>query len=312
MSQIVYYANWTDATRNEAASPSIESPVHRRTLAMAATRSTGTKKAVRFSTAVLMQQAVAEGDVQELNRFLDEYGVSILNERDPSGLTPVMRAVLECQLSSLVFLVEAGADLTARGHDGWTPLHVAAAADNTKAARYVIDMSEEAGGDLTQVENVNGERPIDLAESLEMASLLMEGELSGVRRRDHENDVMLTELAQKNCSTGGDGAHLNSILSAKTAYDSLLHLGAEKNYVLLVRYLLENGLVDPDMRDRDGRTPLHVAASGNNAEAFLLLVMHGASLTVPDCHGRRACELTEHQTIRRIERLSLESREEML
>eukprot|EP00731_Ephydatia_muelleri_P033403 Em0029g9a len=220
-----------------------------------------------------------------------------------------MRAVLESQLSSLVFLVEAGADLSARGHDGWTPLHVAAAANNTKAARYVIDMSEKE--DLTQVENLNGERPIDLAESLDMTSLLMEGDLSGVRRRD-QNDVMLTELARKNCSTGGDGALLNSILSTKTAYDSLLHLGAEKNYILLVRYLLENALVDPDMRDRDGRTPLHVAASQNSTEAFLLLVMHGASLNLPDRYGRRACELTEHQTIRKIERLSLESREEML
>eukprot|EP00731_Ephydatia_muelleri_P038803 Em0917g2a len=307
MAQIVYYTNWTDATHDKAVSSPNESPVHRRTLAV--TRSAGTKKAVRFSTAVLMQQAIAEGDVQELSRFLDEYGVSILNETDPSGLTPVMRAVLESQLSSLVFLVEAGADLSARGHDGWTPLHVAAAANNTKAARYVIRHERERRPDASR-KFERRETHRSGRESGYDVLVNGRGPQRGATQRSERRDV--TELARKNCSTGGDGALLNSILSTKTAYDSLLHLGAEKNYILLVRYLLENALVDPDMRDRDGRTPLHVAASQNSTEAFLLLVMHGASLNLPDRYGRRACELTEHQTIRKIERLSLESREEML
>lgn len=304
MTQLAYYTNWTDAAHDDAVTPT-QSPIRRRALQLAVPGS-GTKKAVRFSTAVLMQQAVAEGDVQELNRFLVEYGAGILDERDPSGLTPVMRATLEGQLNSLVFLVEAGADLTARGHDGWTPLHVAAAANNTDAARYVIDRSKE---NLTQVHSVDGEKPIDLAESLEMASLLIDAEL---RVHKDEHDVALTELAQKNCSTCREGAILNSILSTKTAYDSLLHLGAEKNYVLLVQYLLENNVIDPDTKDRDGRTPLHVAAAKNNTEAFLLLVMHGASLTITDRDNRRPGELTEHRGIRRIEQLSIESREEML
>ena len=291
MTQIEQYANWTPSS------------IQRRTLAVP---SSGTKKAVRFSTAVLMQQAVAEGNVQELNRFLVEYGAGILEERDPSGLTPVMRAIAEGQLNSLVFLVEAGADLTTRGHDGWTPLHVAAATNNAEAARYIIDRSKR---DVTQVENTDGEKPIDLAESLEMASLLIDAEL---RVRTDEPDTSLTELAQKSCSTCRDGAILNSILSAKTSYDSLLHLGAERNYILLVRYLLENNLVDPDLKDRDGRTPLHLAASRNNVEVFLLLLMHGASLTALDRDNRRACELTDHRTIRKLERLSIESREVML
>lgn len=299
MTQIAYYMDLENVANVEAMRAPVGSPVHRRTL-------NGTKKAVRFSTAVLMQQAVADGDVQELNRFLVEYGAGILSERDPSGLTPVMRAILEGQLSSLVFLVEAGADLASRGHDGWTPLHVAAAVNNTEAASYVIDRCPE---NLTQVENDDGERAIDLTESLEMTSLLLEADLKV--RRD-PNDVMLTEMAQKNCSTSGDGDILNSILSTRTMYDSLLHLGAEKNYVLLVRYLLESGLVDPDMKDREGRTPLHVAAARNNAEAFQLLLMHGASLTVPDRDGRRPCELTGHKTIHKLERLTLDSREEML
>ena len=57
----------------------------------------------------------------------------------------------------------------------------------------------------------------------------------------------------------------------------------EKNYLVLLQHLLENRLVDPDTKDRDGRTPLHLAASRDNTEAVLLLVMHGAS--VASVHG---------------------------
>ena len=252
-----------------------------------------TRKTVTFSGPVLMQLAISEGDVQEMSRLVARFGECIIDEREPSGLFPAMRAVFEDQLQSLQFLIDAGAHVTAQDEEGWTILHVAAAMDNEEAARIVLDNSKAK---LTGLRDVEGRRPIDLAESVEMAALLLDAELFS---RTDPDELALTEVVQRSyeyvhCE---DGTVVGDVMSANPACETLLHLAMEKNYLLLLQHLLENKLVDPDTKDRDGRTPLHLAASRANTEAVLLLVMYGASVVAVDCKHKRACDLTDHGTI---------------
>ena len=244
-------------------------------------------KAVTFSGSVLMQLAISEGAVQEMGRLVAQYGATVIDEREPTGLSPIMRAVFEDQLQSLQFLIEAGADLTAQDEEGWTVLHVAAAMDNEEAARLVLNNSKEY---LTGLRDVEGKRPVDLAESVEMVTLLLDAELFS--RRDPD-ELALAEIVQRSQYYCEDGTLVSDDISARLAYESLLHLAMDKNYLLLLQYLLEYKLVDPDTKNRNGRTPLHVAASRNNTEAALLLVMHGASVSIKDCKNEKACDLTE-------------------
>ena len=132
------------------------------------------RKSVKFPTTVLMQQAIMDGDVQEMKQLIGDYGSRVASECEPSGLPPVMRCVFESQLAPLRLLVEAGADLAAEDSENWTVLHVAAAMDDLDAANFVLQHCKH---NQTQVRNVDGERPIDLAESTEMAKLLLHADL---------------------------------------------------------------------------------------------------------------------------------------
>ena len=257
------------------------------------------RRRVRFPSSVLMQQAISEGDVQEMKQLVTQYGSGLVNEPEPSGLPPVMRAIFECQLGSLAFLVEAGADLTAQDQEGWSALHVAAAMDDLEAARYIMQRcscSGAAGGkNLTQLGNGEGERPIDLAESTEMVALLLDADL--VLRND-ANELALIEIVRRQLEGEGNCTAINQALSRLTPYDSIMHLAADRNYTLLIKYLVECNAVDLNARDRNGWTPLHVAAYGNNTEAVLLTVRSGAALCAVTNAYEKASDLTKHKTIR--------------
>ena len=133
------------------------------------------RKSVKFPSNILMQQAITVGDVQEMKQLISEHGSGVVSKPDPSGLPPVMRCVFEGQLAPLHLLVEAGADLAARDSENWTALHVAASMDDEEAAKFILDHCKQC---LTQVHSVDGERPIDLAESMDMATLLLKADLA--------------------------------------------------------------------------------------------------------------------------------------
>ena len=49
-----------------------------------------------------MQQAITDGDVQEMKELTNEYGNHIINDPEPSALSPVMRCVFEGLMAPLV------------------------------------------------------------------------------------------------------------------------------------------------------------------------------------------------------------------
>ena len=261
------------------------------------------RKGVKFQVGVLMQQAITEGDVQEMRELMNDNGNKVVEEREPSGLPPVMRAVFEGQPQCLNLLVEAGADLTARDQEGWTALHVAAAMDDMEAAQYIIGACNES---LTEVRNIDGERPIDLSESVEMAKLLLHANLISVSCRlenatlkcdSHENESAVLRLVHDHFEKNANCSALDAVLETSTCYDTLLHLAASKNYPRLAKYILRHKIVDTEVRDRRGWTPLHTAAYYNCLDTVLLLLEYGASTHSLTNSFDKAKNLTEHELI---------------
>lgn len=256
------------------------------------------KKSVKFPAPILLQQAIMDGDVQEVKQILEERGNSVANEREPSGLYPAMRCVFESQLDALKVLVEVGADLTAKDDEEWTVLHVASSMDDIDAAKFVLNQCKRC---LTHVRNVDGERPIDLAESADMARLLLEADLrSHEATAATEGECAILALVRDHHSKNGDCRALDEAMQSGTSYDSLLHLAAGKNYPRLAAYLLQNKLCQLEARDRKGRTALHTAAYFNSIDIVLLLVQSGASTHSLTNSYEKASDLTTHGLIHSI------------
>ncbi len=258
-----------------------------------------TKKGVHFPVSVLLQQAITEGDMTEINQLLKDYGNIVVEEREPSGLPPVMRAIFEGQLSCLKSLVRAGAELTSTDPEGWNVLHVAAAMDDMEAAQFVL--SQASNDQLTQVRNVDGQRPIDLAESPEMARFLLYSDLQDMEltsnSKENTSEHQLIDTVRQHYEANEDCEFLNIMLQSQTEFDSILHLAAAKNFPRLAYYVLKHQIVDQNKRDRTSWTPMHMAAYHGSVDVLLLLIEFGASIHSITNSYEKSSDLTDHDLI---------------
>lgn len=261
------------------------------------------RKGVTFPLGVLMQQAVTDGDLQAIKELIATHGPKAVEERDPNGLPPVNRAIFEDQLDSLKLLLDAGADVSVRDPEDWSPLHVASAMDDCEAAGLILHAAGKQC-DLTSMDNVDGERPIDMADSLEMANLLLQADLAEQRLQpnrsnagsvSHQAKVLM--LVKNHYEKNSDSTELNSILKANTSYTSLLHLAASKNYPHLLDYVCRNQLSSIEIRNKDGWTPLHTAAYYNSLDVAMLLVEQGANIHALTHNYEKPSDLAQHLLI---------------
>jgi len=100
---------------------------------------------------VQIQQVVTEAEVEEeFKDLLQKHGNKTVEEREPNGLPPIMRAIFEDQMECLKVLLEAGANLTAQDWEEWNALYVASAIDNLEAAKIILQAGKEKLLGLTQ------------------------------------------------------------------------------------------------------------------------------------------------------------------
>ena len=262
------------------------------------------RKGVTFPLGVLMQQAVTSGDLKEIKQLIADHGSKAVEEREPNGLPPVMRAIFEGQTDCLRLLIESGADVLAKDPENWNVLHVAAAMNNMEAAQLVLTTRTKHQG-ILQARNIDGEKPIDLVESIEMTRFLLHADLDEFRSsnslRGGENgetsEQAVLQLTKDHCEKHSNCAALDNVLKTNTCYHSLLHLAATKNYPCLVDYICRHQLSSLEIRDRNGWTPLHTAAYYNCLEVVVLLMEQGANHHALTHSYEKPSDLTEHQLI---------------
>ncbi|XP_058796580.1 protein phosphatase 1 regulatory subunit 16A isoform X3 [Phymastichus coffea] len=253
-------------------------------------RHTSTKKHIFFSDSVMLLEAAARNDIDEVRRLLKK-GVNP-DSTNEDGLTALHQCCIDDNEEMMKLLVEFGANVNAEDSEKWTPLHAAATCGHLHLVRYLI----AKGANLLAV-NADGNMPYDICED-EKTLDCIEGEMArrGVTQELIDETRASTEVQmlrdlQKIASMGGE-------LEYKDHQGATpLHIAAANGYLRVVEFLLDQH-VSTDCEDNDKWQPVHAAACWGHLEVLELLVQNGADLNAKNKHDETPADICEDPEIR--------------
>lgn len=255
-------------------------------------RASAAPRTIAFASGEELMDCIAEDDEGGVQRLLDN-GADV-HYRDGDGMTPLHRACVEGNLRIVSKILEKGADPNSRDDDWWTPLHAAASSGGWRICNKLL----EAGADPTAV-NSDGDLPFDLCSDSRVEGVLqreldsrnLAGKLDELRGKPEQ--TMLEDM-QRLARTGGNFNKRDEQGAAP------LHVAACNGYTSVVKFLVNQGKVDLNIKDNEGNTPLHLAVYFNEYEPALQLMLAGADTATLNNFGQTAIVLTEDATMLRL------------
>ncbi|XP_014666416.1 PREDICTED: protein phosphatase 1 regulatory subunit 16A-like isoform X2 [Priapulus caudatus] len=238
---------------------------------------------IRFEPSVMLLEAAARNDVEEVRRLL-KAGVSpdVTNE---DGLTALHQCCIDDSEEMMQLLLEFRANVNAKDSELWTPLHAAATCGHLHLVKLLVNKS----ADLLAV-NADGNMPYDICEdevtldyiesamaSKGVTQLLIDDTRSATER------MMLQELK---LLASADMEYRNHIAATP------LHIAAANGFVSVVEYLLDNH-VSLDVMDSDGWFPIHAAACWGHPQILEMLVGNGADIEAKTKNGETPYDICE-------------------
>jgi ankyrin repeat protein len=208
-----------------------------------------------------------------------------VNSMDISRWTPLHYAVARGGSLILVkSLLDRWADVSARDLMDWTPLHYASGRGVSDVVRLLV-----AAGANVNAQGRDGLTPLHCAAmaGCDVEPLLHAG--ADISAQDVSGRTPVPWVAQKGDSMGAN----HMILDAEEGLLDLrnkdgktaMHLAAEGGHSAILDYLLRTG-ASKHVKDKLGRTPLHQAAAGGHATATDLLISRGADVNAKDLNAR--------------------------
>lgn len=189
------------------------------------------KKAIHF--------IAKHGTTRDLEKFLTIGGNTSIQDRDDQERTPFLSAAKKAPRSSLLLLIEQGANPVDQDKFGVTAFHRAAAGNNTAALTFLKQRGLDINATLS-----DGFTPLHTAAS--------HGHVDAIN--------ILIAL----------GAQTTAVIKGGA---TALHLAAQQGYTAAVIALIKMHKLDPNAKDDHSRSPLFYAAAfrGNCATARALI-----------------------------------------
>ena len=245
---------------------------------------------VNFEPAVMLLEAAARNDIDEVRRLLT-LNVTPDSTND-DGLTALHQCCIDDSEEMMKVLVEFGADVNAADSEQWTPLHAAATCGHLHLVKFLIDN----GANLLAV-NGDGNMPYDICEDEttlsyienEMARRGVTQELIDTTRAKTEN-IMLSDL-MKLAQVHGDLEYRDGQGATP------LHIAAANGYLSVLEFLLDHHC-STEVFDSDRWQPLHAAACWGHLEAVEVLSQNGADISAVTRSGETPFDITEDPEIK--------------
>lgn len=220
-----------------------------------------------------IHDAVQKGDAAKVAALLQK-DAKLLQEKNADGNQALHLAAERGDAEMITQLINAGAEVNAKGANGWTPLHYAGASDSKDACLALL----EKGADRSALNDAS-QNPAQTARVFTKHVIQQYNpQMPGV-------DKLFTAIAAGELDTikALVAANPKIVHARNLSGDSPLDL-AVKSSLDIVRTLLAAG-ADVNAKDATDTTPLHLAAKGDSDEITLALLGAGANVNAQDKAG---------------------------
>lgn len=193
-------------------------------------------------------------------------------------------AVTDKDIEAVRNYIEGGGDINRKNEWGWTPLHVAVMEENLEMSEFLILQ----GSDI-HARDLEGSTPLHLAADsgcLETVELLLKNG-ARVNEKNDKNRLPLYYAEEKGHEKTAELLKSYGASSYSDIFDA-----ASKNDRDAVGEFIKSG-VDINVKDRNDRTLLHIAAQNNYLDLADYLLSFNPALNGRDCYGETPLHLAK-------------------
>ena len=224
----------------------------------------------------------------EIARLLVSKGAA-MEAKDSYGNTPLLSAAKSFREDVILELIGLGADIQARNHESDTVLTVLDRSNLEITIKCILNKMADSGFDSS------GRNALHWA--IVLAEISLSREISVMPETEQINNTARINFRRKyGQAVLKEIRNGHSIDSRDNVGNTPLHLAVHR-WLLVpevkrqsAHLLLDKG-ANPNLRNRDGTAPLHIAVAEAHLEAVRLLVHFGAELDLRDLDGLSALQL---------------------